>query len=241
MLVRMRHKATETTASAIISSRIFEIALSSLHMYLITRDWVNFFPRRFLNLSDVAYLMWRDGHLGFCSSKYVKDRNLLEIDCTGCDSQPDLRRQRCLAGTLISLNSDLTVERIALAGTIVKRYSEGSVGVLIKMREVLDTISTLDRELNQRFQIEKTRKELKLCSVCRTDPRKLFFDLKVAFLSDLHSFFHSLRSALEVSNGGTSPRCEICSLQMKRDALIVLREALSLQKHTLKGMGVGEG
>lgn len=172
----------------------------------------------------------------------MKDRNLLEIDCTGCDAQPDLRRQRCLAGTLISFNSDLAIERIVLAGTIVKRYSGGSVVVLAKMRDVLDTILTLRRELNQRFQIEKTRKELKLCSACRTDPRKLFFDLQVAFLSDLHSFFDSLRSALEVSIDRTSPRCEICRLQMKRDALIILREALSLQKYALKGgMGIVEG
>lgn len=186
--------------------------------------------------------MRRDGYLGFCSCKFVKDRNLLEIDCTGCDAQPDLRRQRCLAGTLLSFDSDLTIERIVLAGKIVKRYSGGSLVVLAKMRHVLDTISTLRRELNQRFQIEKTRKELKLCSACRADPRKLFFDLKVAFLSDLHWFFDSLRSALEVSIDGISPRCEICRLQVKRDALILLRKALSLQKHTLKeGMGMVEG
>lgn len=186
--------------------------------------------------------MWRDGHLGFCNSKYVKDRNLLEIDCTGCDARPDLRRQRCLAGALLSFDSDLTIERIVLSGTVVKRYSGRSMVILTKMRDILDTLSTLKRELNQRFQMEKTRKELKLCSACRTDPRKLFFDIRVAFLSDLRWFFDSLRGALEVSIDGASPRCEICLLQVKRDALILLREALSLRKYALKeGMGIVEG
>ncbi|MFQ6127472.1 MAG: hypothetical protein ACE5QW_00995 [Thermoplasmata archaeon] len=172
----------------------------------------------------------------------MKDRELLQIDCTGCDVQPDLRRHECFVGVLLSFDSKLNIERIILSGTVVKQYSKKSINLFSKMRSILDTLSTLKGELNQRFQAEKSRKELKHCSRCQRDPRKLFGGIEIAFLRDLAEFFSSLRSVLDVSMEDAPPRCELCLLQLKRDALILLDEALSLRKYALKeGLGIVEG
>lgn len=185
--------------------------------------------------------MGRDAS-GSCESTYMKERNLLEIDCIGCDTRPDLRRQECLSGALLSFDSKLDIERIVLSGTTVKRYSRRSVNLLSKMRSILDTLSTLRVELHRRFQAEKSRKEQGSCVRCPSDPRNLLGVIEIALMTDLTEFFSFLKSALEapVENGG--PKCGLCLLQMKRDALILLDEALSLRSYALKeGLGIVEG
>lgn len=171
--------------------------------------------------------------------EYSKERNLLEIDCTGCDARPDLRKQKCFTGLLLAFDSGLSIERVVLSGTIVKMYTTPSVELLSRTRSVLDALSAIRAELNQRVQLKK---ELKHCRGCQLDPRKLFGELEAAFLSGLTEFFSTLRKMLEVAKEDGGPRCELCLFQTKTDALILLDEAMLLRRFALKeGLGIVEG
>ncbi|MFQ6106429.1 MAG: hypothetical protein ACE5QF_02410 [Thermoplasmata archaeon] len=178
--------------------------------------------------------MRRDAGVGSCESRYVKERNLIEVDCIGCDAQPDLRRQKCLTGALLSLDGKLRVEQMTLSGTIVKRYSVVSVSLLSQMRRTLDTISAVKAESLQRIRQEKSRKERKRCRRCQYEPGKLFVEIQTAFLRDLTEFFSSLRCILESAPDNLSQKCEICLFQTKRDVLVLFDEALALRRSSLR-------
>ncbi len=118
-------------------------------------------------------------------------------------------------------------------------YATPSVELLSRMRAIMDALSAVRAELNQRFQLKKG---LKHCHRCHLDPRKLFGELEAAFLSGLTEFFSLLRKMLEAAMEDADPKCELCLLQTKRDALILLDEAMLLRRFALKeGLGIVEG
>ena len=139
----------------------------------------------------------------------------------------------------MAFDSRLRIERVVLSGTIVKMYTEPSVELLSRMRGLLDALSTVRAELNQRFQ---PKKEFKHCRGCQQDPRRLSVELEAAFLSGLTDFFSTLRKMLEIAKEDAGPRCELCLFQTKTDALILLDEAMLLRRFALKeGLGIVEG
>lgn len=139
----------------------------------------------------------------------------------------------------MAFDSRLRIERVVLSGTIVKMYTTLSVELLSRMRSLLDALSAIRAELNQRC---RPKKELKQCRGCQLDPRRLFAELEAAFLSGLTDFFSTLRKMLEIAKEDGGPRCELCLFQTKTDALILLDEAMLLRRFALRvGLGIVEG
>lgn len=139
----------------------------------------------------------------------------------------------------MAFDSRLRIEGVVLSGTIVKMYTELSVELLSRMRSLLDALSAIRAELDQRF---RPKMELKQCRGCQQDPRRLSVELEVAFLSGLTDFFSTLRKMLEIAKEDGGPRCELCLFQTKTDALILLDEAMLLRRFALReGLGIVEG
>jgi hypothetical protein len=173
-----------------------------------------------------------------CRAEYSKERSLLEIDCSGCDPKPDLRKPKCLTGALLAFDRHLTIERMILSGTIVKMYASTTVELLSRMSIITDSMSAVRLELNQRFQL---RRDLKQCHRCDLDPRRLFGGLLNAFPNDLTEFFSILRCLLEATVEDRRPKCDLCLLKTKGDAIVLLDEALRLRSFALKeGLGIVE-
>jgi len=145
-------------------------------------------------------------------------------------------------GTLLSFDGKLKIERIVLSGTIVKRYSGTSVTLLSQMRGILDTISMFRSESLHRLRSERSRKDRRKCDRCQCNPKELMDRIETSLLRDLTEFFSSLKDILETPADEVTLKCEICLVRTKRDALVLLDEALTLRSFALKeGLGIVEG
>lgn len=173
-----------------------------------------------------------------CRGRHSKERNLLEIDCTGCDASPDLRKHKCLNGALLAFDPTKSIEGVLLSGTVVKMYSAKTVELLSHMRVIMDTLSGVKLELDRNIQ---AKKEFKQCRKCHFDPRRLLDELLVAFLAGLTEFFTSLRNLLEASVENTRPKCDLCLLRTKGVVLTALDQTMILRRYALKeGLGIVE-
>ncbi|MGB2826104.1 MAG: hypothetical protein WBC49_05660 [Thermoplasmata archaeon] len=147
-----------------------------------------------------------------CPHTYCEEEELrLEIDCSACPGDQDIRNRRCMSGIVQILSSEAVPQTVILKRHIHKRYRESS---LVPAREAARELAVLTR--TKTLLEPASDRRCQTCSASTSNVagnlRYMLLDDPITYMKDASAIARRVRATAGPANCDKGPGCVETSL-----------------------------
>lgn len=151
-----------------------------------------------------------------CPHAYCEEEELqLEIDCSICPGDQDMRNRRCLSGIVQILSSEAVPQTVILKRHIHKRYRESA---LLSACEAAQELAILTR--TKAIVEPASDRRCQTCGASTSNIasslRHILLDDPIAYIKDPSAVARRVRATLNQANCDKGPKCVEASLSLTR-------------------------